>query len=109
MQCQKGNPQHLSYLFWHFPWEEEIRHCRHGHETGCDQETKPPGTDPPRVFVGKLDFICNTNRELGIESKVSRGSPVHQRDGDGWPQSSQTSACSKVVVAPNLVTISSGV
>ena len=99
---------HLSYLFWHFPWEEEVRHRRQGHETGRDQETKPPGADPPRVFVCELDFVCNTSGEMGIKSKVNGGTPVHRRDGDGWPQSPQTSASSKLV-APNLGTISFGV
>lgn len=106
--CVQRNLQHLSYLFRHFPWEEEIRHRRQGHETGCNQETKPPGTDPPRVFVGELDFTCNANGEMGIKSKVNGGTPVHQRDGDGWPQSPQMSASSKVV-APNLGTIGFGV
>lgn len=58
----KGNPQHLSYLFWHFPWEEEVGHRRHGHQTGCHQEAKPPGADPPRVLVCELNLICNTDR-----------------------------------------------
>lgn len=98
----------LSYLFRHFPWEEEVWHRRYGHETGRNQETKPPGADPPRVFVRELDFVCNTNGEMGMKSKVNGGTPVHQRDGDERSQSSQTSVCSSVV-APNLVTIGFGV
>lgn len=87
----------LSYLFRHFPREEEIRHRRYGHETSCNQETKPPGADPPRVFVRELDVVWNTNGEMGSKSKVNGGTPVHQRDGDERPLSSQTSACSKAV------------
>lgn len=75
VQYKKGNLQPFSYLFWHFPWEEEIRHHRQGHETGCNQETQPPGSDPPRVLVRELDFTCNADRDMGIKSQVTGGIP----------------------------------
>lgn len=85
--CVCGCVQNLSYLFRHFPWEEEVGQGRQGHQAGGHQEPEPPGPDPARVLVGELHLGCNTSGERGIRPTLGQGrEPRAPKGGPSDPQ-----------------------